>query len=323
MIIFIYGEDSYSASERLKSMRDRFCEKFDASGMNVVEFGKSKLEIGEVAQAVQSPGFLSPKRMVIVRNLLSQITKKPDAGPWVEQLKKTPEDTIVILFDETSEKKIEKNEIFKQLTKTSGALSYSHPLLSGSALSSWAVNFAKKLNLSITRNQIERIVALVGGDLWQLSSEFEKLAAYASGSPVNDEAIDLLVKANFEDAMFDFVDAVALKQSKLALDLLESQRAAGSTDFHLFAMLARQIRLLIGARDVLDRNPRATKQDVADALGVHPFVAQKTLGQARQFTGERLTWLHGRLYEFDRAAKTGGGDMATFVDLLVAGMIEA
>lgn len=320
MIIFIYGEDSYSATQRLEAMRDRFREKFDQSGMNLVEFSAKNLNIGDVSQAIQSPGFLSDKRMVIVKNLLSEVTRKPDAKPWVAQLNKCPSETILILFDSQSEKKIEKNEVFKQLSKSGEFHAYPCPALSVSDLEKWAARESKQLGLSIDRQLLQRVVSLVGADLWQLSGELQKLSAYTSGRATTSEDIQLLVKANFEDKMFDFIDAVAERRVEHALRLLDEQRESGSTDFHLFAMLGRQVRLLIGARDVLDRNNRATKQDIASELGAHPFVAQKLLNQARAFSAVQLRGIHRLLFNFDQRAKTGGGDMSVFVDRTVAEM---
>lgn len=323
MIIFIYGEDSFSGGRHLEAMRQKFVDKFDPSGMNLNDFSTGKkLEIGPIAQAVQSPGFMSDKRMVIVKGLLSQVTRKPDAKPWVEQLSKTPEETILILFDAIGAKKVEKNEIFKQLSKTSGFHKYVFPALSGSALTKWVLDESARIKLKIDNRLAQQIAGLVGSDLWQLSGELQKLKAYAQDEAVTSEMIELFVKANFEDAMFDFVDAVSQRQGARALKLLNEQRQSGSTDFHLFAMLARQVRLLIGARDVLDRNPAATKQDVAAELGVHPFVAQKMVSQARGFEMDKLRRLHEMLYRLDQSVKTGGADIAVGVDRVVAEMVS-
>jgi len=321
MIIFIYGENQHSAAQHLGAMRDRFQEKFDASGMNLATFS-GKLEIGPIAQAIQTPGFMSEKRMVVVHGLLEQVTRKPDAKPWVEFLEKTPEETILILFESQSDKKVTKNEIYKQLSKQETFHAYPFPILVGASLEKWAKDESSRIGLHISDTFLRQVTGLVGSDLWQLSGELAKLKAFAQSEAVTDEMIALFVKANFQDAMFDFVDAVSQKNTKLALKLLEEQRQSGSTDFHLFAMLARQVRLLIGARDVLERNPGATKQDVGSELGVHPFVAQKMLSQARSFNVDQLQHIHDLLFQFDKKVKTGDADMETAVDRIVVEMIS-
>ena len=116
MLIFVYGDDSYSSTAKVEAMRIQFKAKFDPSGLNLAEFpvlSTGRTDLGEVSQAVTSPPFLGTKRMVIVKNLLSGL-KKADATPWINVFGAVPESTIVILWDKEGQKSIEKNEIFKK-----------------------------------------------------------------------------------------------------------------------------------------------------------------------------------------------------------------
>ena len=217
--------------------------------------------------------------------------------------------------------KIEKHQLFKAFKSHQEVHIYPFPALSGTQLTAWARSHAQRIGLKIDDRLLQQVIAMVGSDVWQLSLELEKLAAYAGGQPVIEEMIRELVRANFEDQIFDFVDAVSNHQPKQALQLLAEQRLSGSTDQHLFAMLARQVRLLLGACDLLDQNPRTTKKDLADALGVHPFVAQKTLAQAGKMNASTLHHLHDMLFEFDQKMKGGGIAPDIAVDRLVAEML--
>ena len=66
---------------------------------------------------------------------------------------------------------------------------------------------------------------------------------------------------------------------------------------------------------MLDENPRATKEEFANTLDIHPFVAQKALAQARGFSLEHLKAVHELLFEFDVQMKSGGIDADLAVDL--------
>ncbi|MFH1631996.1 MAG: DNA polymerase III subunit delta [bacterium] len=322
MLILVYGKNTFLSQHKVAQMRERFIDKFDASGMNLAEFQVAceKLPVGDVMQAVQTPPFLAEKRMVIVRGLLSTL-KKDDCDPWIDGFNKTPDSTIVILWDSESVKMSEKHHLFKSLIKGQDVHTYPMPMLEGAQLTAWAAEQARDLKLKIDNRLLQKVVAMVGDDLWQLSGELKKLAAYSGGQDVTDDMVSEMVRANFEDQIFAFVDAVAAKNSAQAIKLMQEQRLAGSTDSHLFAMLARQVRLLISARDVIDRNPRATKSDVASALGVHPFVAQKSLAQARQITMDQLKHLHGMLFDLDRKLKRSKVSAEVAVDRLVAEML--
>lgn len=319
MLILVYGADSYSSTKKVEAMREQFKNKFDQSGLNLAEFpstGTDKIELGAVSQAVTSPPFLGAKRMVIVKNLISAI-KKSDSEPWLNILTHIPESTIVILWDKEGEKTIEKHELFKKLAKGQDVFTYAHQELSGPELSRWAQSFSKSINLQITPGLLEKVVAMVGGDLWQLSGELKKLSARSGLSSVSEEMIKDLVRTNMDDQIFAFIDAVAARDQARAIRLLADERLSGAEDMYLFSMMARQIRLLLGARDVLDRLPGASKQELAEALDVHPFVAQKTLSQAKSFSSEYLKKLHNLCFEFDAKIKLGL-DQGLAVDRLVA-----
>ncbi|MFH1711771.1 MAG: DNA polymerase III subunit delta, partial [Patescibacteria group bacterium] len=209
MIIFVYGDNSFSASVKVEEMRQRYLDKFDVSGMNLVEFNAEKIGLGDALQAIQSPPFISEKRMVILKDLLGKLKKKDDIEPWIEGLKKTPDSTIVILFDREAVEKIEKHGLYKTLQVHPDFYKYPFPVLSGSQLTSWVRGYVKKINLNIQDHLLQQTVGLVGNDLWQLSLELDKLAAHAGSKPITEQMISDLVRANFEDQIFAFIDAVA------------------------------------------------------------------------------------------------------------------
>ena len=80
-------------------------------------------------------------------------------------------------------------------------------------------------------------------------------------------------------------------------------------------MLIRQFRLLIQAREILDG--RGNKDDVARALGVHPFVAEKTTQQAARFSIESLENIYHRLLNIDEGVKTSQITLDLAMDTLV------
>ena len=320
MLIFVYGDDTFRIREKVQEMKARFAEKFDPTGMNLATF-LDKPQIGEVMQAVQSPPFLGEKRMTIVRDL-AVATKKADAQDWVEGFKKTPESSIVI-FHETSEpKKVEASEIFKAFKKAADVFLYPFPLLSDAELVQWTTARAASLTLKIDRPALNELVTRVGADLWRMQLELEKLKAYRQDEPATIESVRQMVHATFEDHIFDFVDAVSRKDSKTALRLLDEERLSGASDHHLLSMLTRQVRILLGTRAFLEDNPRASKDDLAKVMNVHPFVAQKSLQQAKSFSLDSLKAAHQTLYHYDLGLKTGKIQPQMAVDLTVAHLLS-
>ena len=320
MLIFIYGEDSFRVQEKVKEMEAKFCEKFDPSGMNSARFNVQSL-IGEIMQAVQTPPFLGEKRLTVIRDLVTSI-KKAEAENWVSSFKKTPESSIVIFWETVATGKVEKSELFKQLSKEKDTHLYPFPLLKTNEIERWIATWAKEQKISLQKSASSELALRVGADLWRLKSELQKLKALASTSEITVQMVQENIPAELEDQLFAFLDAVSRKDTKSAIKILEDERSRGAEEIYLFSMLARQVRILLGARALLDNNPRASKQDLATEMDLHPFVAQKAMEQAKRFSFVDLQNTHQTLFAFDRKIKTGKITIQTANDLLVARLVQ-
>lgn len=323
MIIFIYGDDALRVKERALDMRQKFVEKFDPAGMNVDSFvirDGAELVRGEIIGAAQASPFLGEKRMVIVQGLVSSL-KKVDTKPWLEGFSRIPSSTILIFADAVAPVTLEKSEIFKSLQSTPDVHTYPLPQLEGHELTTWAAARAKLHGATIDSAGIIFLLSRIGDNSWLIDAELQKLAAYANGQMVDRKMITELVRAESEADIFAFMDALSSGSSSRALGKLAEERDSGADEFQLFGMLLRQIRLLIQARDVIDRNPNAMKQDIADALTVHPFVAQKLLSEVKSWSKDRLEAMHALAFKLDKSMKIGlTPDIA--VDRLVTSFLK-
>lgn len=323
MLIFVFGEDKFNAREKVRVMREAFLDKFDASGTNLVEFplkDQKKPELGSVAQAIQSPPFLAEKRMVVIRGLLSEVTRKPDAKPWIEIFEKIPETTIVVLLDEVSAKKAVRHSILLAAKDRDDSHEYVFEPLSESQAVSWATGEARKLDLNISPALCRSFVQMAGVDAWILSLELKKLASFCRGREVTQGDLDLMVRPSADDQLFDLLDAMSQRNEGRVKKMLEQQRLFGMPDAQLFGMLVRQMRLLIAASDFFEKNASAGSKDLANSLGVHPFVAKKLTAQQGQFSKDELIRVQKSMMDNDFYVKTGILQADQAVDMAVIPM---
>ncbi|MFH1405189.1 MAG: DNA polymerase III subunit delta [Patescibacteria group bacterium] len=328
MLIFIYGDDTYRVQEKALTMRSAFGQKHDPTGMNTVTFPDSvgtlhatSLRPGDVLQAVASAPFLAKKRMVLIRDLVGSV-KKDTEPVWEQGLMKTPDSTIVVLWETMEPSALEKKALFKKLKEGADVHFYPFPQLEGYELNQWVAGRIKQIGGTIGQQALNVLVTRVGSDLWQMSNEIKKLVAYAKGEQISVDMVEKLVRASFEGQIFELVDAISRKQSARALELLDQERLSGADDFQLIGMLARQVRILLGARCLLNENQFASKQELASIMSLHPYVAQKALEQARGFTLDDLKQTHNLLFKYDTAMKTGGIGAGLAVDLIAVDLIQ-
>ena len=322
MLLIVYGSDNFRTQEKVSQLKAAFRDKHDPRGTNIEQF-PSKDGVFDAPAALQSVStmpFLSKHRMVIIRDLLST-TKKEQSPLWESGLQRIPESTIVILWDSTDSVAMEKKPLFKTLMVMPDVHKYAFDELLGSSLTKWIIDRVKSKGGLVEPNAVRALIERVGSDLWQIAHEIDKLVAFANGATITETNVSQLVHANFEGKIFELVDALSRRDVRSTVRMREEERFAGSDEYYLMSMFTRQIRLLLGARSVLDKNPRADKNEIASELDVHPFVASKLVMQAKNFSLKQLMDAHNQLFEFDRAMKNGGMSADLAVDLVATRLI--
>jgi DNA polymerase-3 subunit delta len=139
---------------------------------------------------------------------------------------------------------------------------------------------------------------------------------------VSEEDVRALVARAREANIFRLVDAVAEGQVTVALQALELLRSEGETPPRLISMIARQFRMIVIAREVLDGGGAAAQ--VREVLKVQEFVARRAVDQARRFSQSTADAAMRRILQCDVEiqdywqARPGGVQQDLAVELLVA-----
>jgi DNA polymerase-3 subunit delta len=143
---------------------------------------------------------------------------------------------------------------------------------------------------------------MVDNDPRLADKEIEKLLAYVNYKrPIEFDDVQALTVDSGQGDIFALVDALSKREARRAMEML--QRLLEYGDYYaIFGMIARQFRLLILAREVIDQGGQ--KGDIQRELRQHPYVAEKLLGQARFFALPELERVYHRLVEMDEAVKT-------------------
>lgn len=321
MIIFLYGEDTYRSSQKLNQIKDKFIKEVDSSGMNLTTLDGAKLKFEEFNHQVKASPFLARKRMVIIKNLISENKSKEIQKEVVELLNiewKNPKENNILIFWESADhsKSKSKSALWDRLIKEKFAEQFQP--LKPIQLNSWVEKEIALQGVKIEKAAIPLLAALVGNDLWQMAGEIEKLINYAGNRPINSADIDNLVKAKFDDNIFNLVDALSANNKKLALKLMSDQFNLETDASQIFGMLVRQFRILLLTKELSKKNYSLGKESVAQELQIHPFVAQKALWQIKNFSLERLKQIYARLLDIDYKIKTSSLKPRTLFDLFIA-----
>ena len=175
---------------------------------------------------------------------------------------------------------------------------------------------AKTLGIVLEPHASATLAEAIGRQPRLIDSELRKLALYANGRSIQDEDVRQMVAYVREANIFQAVDAVIDGRADVALRLITRIMDDGSPAAYILTMLARQVRLLLIAKDLTARG--VARDDVARNLRLSGWVLNKTLQQERRMSYEYLSYFHERLIETDLTLKTKPIAEHLAIEMLVA-----
>lgn len=314
-IFFLFGNDEFAISRRLKEFESDFTDPTSAD-MNTARLEARSVSEDDLGNALNAMPFLAKRRLVLLANPSSKYNNPPLRKKFLEFIGKAPESTRLVMYEAVDPRDAEKHWLVKWAEKNNKLIqsrAFMLPRLKDMA--GWIVNETKNQGGQIVPRAAEMLKDMVGVDTRQAGMEIAKLLAYVNWShPVTVEHVEAVCIVTSQQSVFDFVDALANGNGKSAQHLLH-RLLESEDEFSLWGMVVRQFRLLIQAREVLDGN--GNKDEVAKALGVHPFVAEKAAQQASRFSIETLEAIYHRLLTIDERVKTSKVTLDLAMDTLV------
>jgi DNA polymerase-3 subunit delta len=319
-IYFLFGNDEFAISRKLKDFESDFTDPTSAD-MNTAHLDARTMTDIDLNNAVNAMPFLAKRRLVLLSNPSAKYNKAAARKTFFEYIEKAPDTTCLVMYESVEPKETGKHWLLKWAQKNGKLIqtkAFMLPKLRD--MTGWVVNETRKQDGQIEPRAAELLKEMVGVDTRQAGMEIAKLLAYANWErPINTSDVEAVCIVTSQQSVFDFVDALSIGNGKVAQHLLH--RLLESEDaFSLWGMVIRQFRLLLQAREILDG--RGNKDDVARALHVHPFVAEKTTGQANRFNVEFLEHVYRKLLAIDEGVKTGQVTLDLALDTLVVELAQ-
>jgi DNA polymerase-3 subunit delta len=324
MLYILYGLDDFSLYQAVKEIKAGLGDR-EMVATNTTSLEGQHLTLGELRNKCGAAPFLSSHRLVIVDGLLGRFEVKQSRprsgkgksggglGEWeglASYIEQMPETTVLVLVD--GEVKGQ-NPLLKKLSSLAEVKTF--PLLRGRDLKAWIQKRVKGEGGSITPQALNLLAELIGGDLWAMEGEIQKLLLYSQERPIGEDDVRQLVSCVQEASIFALVDAVAEGRTELAQRILHRLYLDGMAPIYILVMITRQFRLIAQAGDL---EKGLSRLQIQDRLGLKSsYSLDKTLGQAKLYDFEGVKRAYDKLVETDLAIKTGKYSDKLALELLV------
>ncbi|EKD47866.1 MAG: hypothetical protein ACD_65C00247G0006 [uncultured bacterium] len=295
--IFMHGEDCFSLQEKINTWKREFEKRHDGD-INITELNGESITSEEIANTIATLPFFSEKRLILIKNFLTEQPTE-EQKKLIPRLADIPDTSVVVFYELTPPKKI--FSLYKHLAKT--AKVYEFESLKPAALNKWITERVIKAGGKINALATSYLAEQTGANLWRLSSEIDKLISYTNCTEITSKDIDLLTRASTESNIFRLTDQLGQRRTAEAIKTLNELLESGEQLPYIFAMIARQFRILIEVKDMIRKG--LNRQQIIDRLKANPFVVTNAMAQARNYEPEQLKRIHSRLLELDTKSKTG------------------
>lgn len=307
-VYLLFGEESYLKRQKKKLLLDAVRSADDE--MNFTTFEGKNPNVGAIIDLAETMPFLAEYRVVLVENSLWFKNAAPDS--LVDYLENIPEQTILIFSEDEVDKR---SRLYKAVTKHGAAVEYAR--LDSAMLSKWVQGKIAKEGKKISESTLQAFLFRSGDDMEFLNNELEKLFCYTYGrDAITMDDLDAVCSGQSNDTIFDMVNAFASRDRKKAFSLYYELLTKRESPLHILLLVMRQLNQLLQLADL--RAQGFDLRAIAEKLGSPEWLVRKNLGQAEQFSYERLRSAVADGAEAETSVKTGRMDERTAVELFLS-----
>ncbi len=314
-VYLLYGDDELAQTEFVHRLREKLGDPATAS-LNFQAFEAEGLDLSQLEAACAAMPFLAPRRMVLLRQPSALLRPESRfASRVMALLENLPSTTALVLLEPAD---LREGSPLRRWAAANpqAALARGFFIPRGDDFVRWLRQRCQAMGGQIEPAAAAFLGESVTDDPTLAAKELEKLLDYVNRErPIRIADVELLTPYKGQSDVFAMVDALGTGSGRLAQAHLHRLLQQESPRY-AFAMITRQFRLLLQAREAIDDG-----QDPQSTLGVHPFVARKVVAQARRFSLAELERIYHYLLECDLAMKTSQMDDSVVLDTLLASLI--
>lgn len=239
-IYFLYGENTPQREEALAALTAALFPTGESDFDRDV-FDARTHEPADMVRAVRTAPVLARRRLVIVRDAEALRQEQWDALAPV--FAAPPRRATLVLIGNA----LPKSAIGKKLQKQACTVAFANPRWDNQIKTFVRQEFSK-YGITPTADALQYFADSVGGDAGLLAREIEKTALYCGRARRVDAETAARVGAGHAVSVFTLVDSIGSGDWQRAFVCLAALLEEGTHPLALMKMIARQFRLLIGAR---------------------------------------------------------------------------
>jgi DNA polymerase III subunit delta len=237
-VYYFHGDDDFLKEQAVRALVAAAVDP-STRDFNLDIRAAAELDAETLDSLLGTPPMMAERRAVVVRDVAAL---RKDARAVLDRYLASPvADVVLALVAPASEKA----KVDKALENRAATLEFKP--LSGDRVPRWIIHHVESvLGATITPEAAELLQQAAGNELAALAAELDKLASYAGGGTIDEDAVSDVVGVRRGETLGDFLDRVAARDTAGALALLPHILAQPKTSAVSMVMALTTQMLAIG-----------------------------------------------------------------------------
>lgn len=292
-VYVLIGQDKLKVQSVLQRLSKRMQEYGDMS-FNYDKFDAENTAMQDIINSCYQLPFSSEKRFVNLIN--AHLYNKDENKLLIDYINEPNESTVLTLVYD----KLAKNtQLYKCINNKYKSFIIDCNPPKKYLLAESLNGIAKSHGGSINLDAAKKLIELIGDDTVKLDSEIQKLLLSNRGRAIDIQQVNLQVKKSNEIKPWDFTNAFADRNLKLALNLYRSSQKG--QEFVFLNQCFKLVKELIYVQDI---GKSANLNLIAKELNYETWRVKNHLRWSRNFTKEELVNILNMALECDKKMKS-------------------
>ncbi|NDK09654.1 hypothetical protein GW846_02650 [Candidatus Gracilibacteria bacterium] len=294
MLYLFHGNSRFLIQKEAQKWKQAFTQKFGAENVTHIS-SLGDYSLAEIQETLVGRSLFSEKRLVIIDGFPFTTSKTISNGEGVEEtilqsLSHVPDEVIIVFTSDSPDKRLSS---FKQIQKLAEVKEFT--LASESDV---LTKLHSEYGNRIDNAALSLLLKLKGGDYQKTNSEIQKLLITIKHIGVGE--INTIIIPEFEESIFQFVDAILEKDSQKIFLYLQNLTEFTSI-YQLYQSLIANLRVFLYIEHL--KHQKIPVQKIGDILklGNRKFLIQKR----HNSDVKSITYLFNELLDFDSHMKRG------------------
>ena len=286
-VYLLFGEEEYFISEAFKKLVNSLVPE-EFRSLNLEVFKGENLNLDAVITGLSSYPFFQCHKVIALLDSELLDSHAANLEPLVKCLEgNIPHQNHLIIT--TTKSVAKKNILFKKIQETGEILEFKSEKgdkLKYSNLYSKVNERLRREKKKIFRPAFDELIERAGFDPRMIFFEIEKLLIFINDKEeIEKSDVEAVIPLTKQQIIFDLLDAISRKDREGALVVLENLLLGGEAALKINNMIARQIRLLLQAKDFLN-NESGRKFNDSYSYPYFQKAFDRTIGELKERYGE-------------------------------------